>query len=127
MAKGKGRSRRATKRTKSRRDRSAAHPLKSIGGLAVLCALVWFGYAGFQDRTYTAFTEAGDGAYERRHYAYAARMYREALTEAERIDPGGPKVAASLIDLSRTFKALGQVDLATAYLERTRTIRAQRQ
>jgi len=53
-------------------------------------------------------------------------MYREALAKAERIDPGGPKVSESLSDLSRTYKALGQTELAAAYLERTRTVRAQR-
>jgi hypothetical protein len=77
--------------------------LKSIGGLALLCTLLWLGYTGFQDRTYIAFSEAGDGAFERRHYTYAVRMYREALSEAERIDPGGPKVSESLSDLSRTY------------------------
>ena len=97
MAKGKRRTRRGDhspkrQRATRRSTRPAILPLKSIGGLALLCTLLWLGYAGFQDRTYIAFSEAGDGAFERRHYTYAVRMYREALSEAERIDPGGPKV-----------------------------------
>jgi len=108
MAKGKRRTRRGDhspkrQRATRRSTRPAILPLKSIGGLALLCTLLWLGYTGFQDRTYIAFSEAGDGAFERRHYTYAVRMYREALSEAERIDPGGPKVSESLSDLSRTY------------------------
>ena len=123
MAKKKRRSSRRRARPKT----APILPLRSFVGLAVLCGLVWVGYAGFQDRTYVAFTEAGDGAYERRNYDYAARMYTQSLEEAERIDPGGPKVAASLRDLSRTYQALGRKKLAVAYLERARAIRKRRE
>lgn len=123
MAKKKNRARR-------RQARPTSAPillLRSVVGLAVLCGVVWLGYAGFQDRTYVAFTEAGDGAFERRNYDYAARMYKQSLEEAERIDPGGPKVAATLRDLSRTYQALGQKELALAYLERARAIHKRRE
>jgi hypothetical protein len=78
MAKGKRRTRRGDHSPKrqraTRRTGPAILPLKSIGGLALLCTLLWLGYAGFQDRTYIAFSEAGDGAFERHHYTYAVRM-----------------------------------------------------
>ncbi len=53
-------------------------------------------------------------------------MYREALQEAERIDPAGSKVVETLLDLGRTYKALGRNELAGDMLERARAIRGRR-
>ena len=101
-------------------------PATSLLGIAALCAFVWIGYAGFQDRTYEAFIDAGNGAFGRRNYDYAARMYTQALQEAERLDPRGREVSQTLRALSRTYKAMGRENLAADYLERARKIRAAR-
>ena len=130
MAKAKTRSAPRITKLKPRRGAPGKSqpilPLKTGAGLLLLCVFVWFGYAGFNDRTYDAFSEAGDGAFGRRNFDYAERMYREALQEAERIDPAGSKVVETLLDLGRTYKALGRNELAGDMLERARAIRGRR-
>ena len=92
----------------------------------VVCVLLWLAYAGFQDRHWSAFQEAGDRAFGRGNYAYAQRMYGEALEEAERLDPSGEELVQTLLALNRTHKARGETALADAMLTRARTARAQR-
>ena len=107
--------------------KSAVSPAVWVAALAVaMCILLWLAYAGFEDRHWSAFQEAGDRAYGRGNYAYAERMYTEALQEAERLDPRGEELVQTLIALSRTHKARGEQVLADATLTRARTLRAQR-
>lgn len=101
-------------------------PPTSLLGIAALCTFIWIGYAGFQDRTYEAFIDAGNGAFGRHNYDYAARMYTQALQEAERLDPRGREVSQTLRALSLTYKAMGREDLAADYLERAGKIHAAR-
>ena len=78
------------------------------------------------DRHWSAFQNAGDRAYSRGNYAYAQRMYHEALQEAERLDPRGEELVQTLLALSRTHKASGEQTLADAMLTRACAVRAQR-
>ncbi len=127
---GKARARKP-RRNRKRRARgggkTAASPVLWVAVIAVaMCALLWLAYAGFDDRHWSAFQDAGDGAYSRGNYAYAQRMYNEALQEAERLDPRGEELVQTLLALSRTHKARGEQVLADAMLTRARTLRAQR-
>ena len=118
------------------RTRSSARPQRQQDGckpgslgvaIAIaMCVLLWLAYAGFQDRHWSAFQDAGDRAYGRGNYAYAQRMYHEALQEAERLDPRGEELVQTLLALSRTHKASGEQTLADAMLTRARAVRAQR-
>lgn len=82
--------------------------------LIVFVVCVWAGYAGFQDRHWRAFINAGDRAYARGNYGYALRVYNEALQQARDLDPGGELEKRTLIHLSRTYQAQGRQDLARA-------------
>ena len=91
-----------------------------------MCGLLWLGFFGFEDRHWSAFKEAGDGAFVRGNYPYALRMYGAALDEAERLDPHGEEVVQTLLALSRTHKARGEPMLAAAMYEGARALRARR-
>ncbi len=130
---GKARAKKPRRKRKPRPGRArsgnktAASP--ALWGVAIaiaMCLLLWLAYAGFQDRHWSAFQDAGDRAYGRGNYAYAQRMYDEALQEAERLDPRGEELVQTLLALSRTHKALGEQTSADAMLTRARTLRAQR-
>ena len=128
-AKGPRRKRKPRERHPRRpRKRSSANQVSWIAAIAVvLCALLWVGHTScFQDRHWSAFKEAGDRAFGRANYAYAQRMYTEALDEAERIDPDGERVVKTLLALSRTHKVLGEQMLSDTMLTRARALRAQR-
>lgn len=128
---GKTRAKKLRRKRKSRGSRSgnkrAARP--ALWGVAIamaMCVLLWLAYAGFEDRHWSAFQNAGDRAYGRGNYAYAQRMYHEALQEAERLDPRGEELVQTLLALSRTHKASGEQTLADAMLTRVCAVRAQR-
>ena len=128
---GKTRAKKPRRKRKSRGSRSgnkrAARP--ALWGVAIamaMCILLWLAYAGFEDRHWSAFQNAGDRAYGRGNYAYAQRMYHEALQEAERLDPRGEELVQTLLALSRTHKASGEQTLADAMLTRACAVRAQR-
>ena len=126
---GRARAKKRRRKARPRRPRSAGKARQALWIAAVVLViafLLWLGYAGFEDRHWSAFKEAGDRAFGRENYAYAQRMYDAALDEAERVDPDGEKVVQTLLALSSTHKALGEPMLAEAMLDRARTLRARR-
>jgi hypothetical protein len=128
---GKTRAKKPRRKRKPRQARSgsktAASPVLWVTATAIaMCVLLWLAYAGFDDRHWSAFQDAGDRAYGRGNYAYAQRMYHEALQEAERLDPRGEELVQTLLALSRAHKASGEQTLADAMLTRARAVRAQR-
>ena len=66
-----------------------------------------FATIAFDDRHWHAFDDAGDVAYERGNYKYAARMYGEALQIARELEDA-QLVTASLQALSRANAAHGR-------------------
>ena len=127
---GKARAKKPRRGRPRRRRRGGVKSASQASWVAaialVVCVLLWLAYAGFLDRHWSAFQDAGDRAFGRGNYAYAQRMYGEALEEAERLDPSGEELVQTLLALSRTHKARGETALAAAMLTRARTVRAQR-
>ena len=117
--------RKGSPKKKRRRPRSGSplpKPLLSVVGALAAGLLIWGTYVATEDRHWREYRRAGDGAFGRGNYAYAERMYREALEEAIRLDPRGSEVAASLQDLSKAYRATGKNKLAAAMLERARAL-----
>ena len=116
------------KRNRRRKStKAAAGPTRWVAVIAVaMCVLLWLAYTEFNDRHWSAFKDAGDRAFSRGNYAYAERMYNEALQEAKRLDPNGEEVVQTLVALSHTHKARGEQSLADAMLARARAVRARR-
>ncbi len=78
--------------------------------LGVIVGIVVFGIVAtiaFDDRHWRAFDDAGDIAYERGNYKYAARMYGEALQIARELEDA-QLVTTSLQALSRANAARGR-------------------
>lgn len=78
-------------------------------GLILLAVIIVLGVVGtiaFDDRHWHAFDQAGDAAFERGNYDYAARMYNEALQVAQELDD------TRLVD--NTLQSLREVDAARA-------------
>ena len=126
---GRARAKKRRRKARPRRPRSAGKARQALWIAAVVLViafLLWLGFAGFEDRHWSAFKEAGDRAFGRGNYAYALRMYDSALDEAERVDPDGDKVVQALLALSSTHKALGESMLAESMLARARALRARR-
>jgi hypothetical protein len=117
----------ATKRKKKRKKKPAKSPLRLLTApLLILAAalLLWYAYAGFSDRHWHNYREAGNRAYARGNYAWAAKMYSKALKEARDLDPYDPRVVKSLVDLSKTYKAQNRNDLANLAIAQARKVRA---
>ena len=109
MAKAK----RKRKRKKRRASRAGVPKLLWIAlALAVVGALAWLGSAGFEDRHWHAFIDAGNRAYGRGNYAYAERMYSEALQQARDLDSGGELERKSLKYLDRVRSAQSRQEQA---------------
>ena len=116
--------------TRSRRParrRRAAIPSRRIP-VAVAVALVavvlaWVAITASRDRFWDDTRAAGHRAYQRGNFRYAQRMYREALQQAEDLDPGGPRVMKSLLDMSRVYAALGYADSASQFRTRSQALR----
>ena len=128
MGKARATKKRRKKPASSRgRNRSSAGQAPWVIAIGVaVCLLMWLANAGFQDRHWSAFQEAGDRAFGRGNYAYAQRMYDSALDEAEHLDPHGEQIVQTLLALSRTYKAREEPMLADAMLTRARAARAAR-
>lgn len=93
-----------------------------LGALAFLVGLAlvgWIVRATSADRHWRAYNSAGDGAYSRGHYDYAERIYDQALQEAENLGRR-ELMAASLMDLSRTYAAQRRPEEARAAAEEAR-------
>jgi len=70
------------------------------------------------------FRQAGHRAYRRGNYKYARQMYREALQQAEELDPGGRLVVESLLDMARVYQAQGHPDTSAVYQARARALQS---
>ena len=93
-------------RRKRRRQRRPADRTR-LWALVVLAIIIIFGIVAtiaFDDRHWHAFDDAGNVAYERGNYKYAARMYGEALQIAQDLEDAR-LVAASQQALSRVYAA----------------------
>ena len=93
-------------RRKRRRQRRPADRTR-LWALVVLAVIIIFGIVAtiaFDDRHWHAFDDAGNVAYERGNYEYAARMYGEALQIAQDLEDAR-LVAASQQALSRAYAA----------------------
>jgi hypothetical protein len=89
----------------------------------VAVVLAWVAFAASRDRFWEDTRAAGHRAYQRGNYDYAHRMYREALQQAEDLDPGGRRVLQSLLDMSRVYEARGRADSADLFRARARDLR----
>ncbi len=119
----------AAKRRKKRKKKSANPPLRLLTAPLLLLAaalILWYAHVGFADRHWRNFREAGDRAYERGNYAWAAKMYGKALKEARDLDPHDPRVVKSLVDLNKVYKAQGRADLADLAMDQARKVRARK-
>jgi hypothetical protein len=97
-------------RRKRRRQRRRPVDRTRLWALVVIAGIVAFGIVAtiaFDDRHWHAFDDAGDIAYERGNYKYAARMYGEALQIARELEDA-QLVTASLQALSRASAAQGR-------------------
>lgn len=93
-------------RRKRRRQRRPVDRTR-LWALVVLAVIIIFGIVAtiaFDDRHWHAFDDAGNVAYERGNYEYAARMYGEALQIAQDLEDAR-LVAASQQALSRAYAA----------------------
>ncbi|MFP6646679.1 MAG: hypothetical protein VCF24_24425 [Candidatus Latescibacterota bacterium] len=93
-------------RRKRRRQRRPADRTR-LWALVVLAVIIVSGIVttiAFDDRHWHAFDDAGNVAYERGNYKYAARMYGEALQIAQDLEDAR-LVAASQQALSRAYAA----------------------
>ena len=93
-------------RRKRRRQRRPADRTR-LWALVVLAVIIVSGIVttiAFDDRHWHAFDDAGNVAYERGNYKYAARMYGEALQIAQDLEDAR-LVAASQQALSRSYAA----------------------
>lgn len=96
-------------RRKRRRQRRPVDRTR-LWTLVVIAGIVAFGIVAtiaFDDRHWHAFDDAGDVAYERGNYKYAARMYGEALQIAQELEDA-QLVTASQQALSRANAAQGR-------------------
>lgn len=91
--------------------------------VAVAALLAWVAYSESRDRFWEDTRAAGHRAYQRRNFDYAQRMYREALQQAQDLDPGGQRVVRSLLDMSRVYEARGRPDSAALFQSRARAVR----
>lgn len=114
---------------RSRRGRRKRRGQGDKGRLAVLVVLgviVLFGvvgYVAFDDRHWRAFDDAGDVAFERGNYAYAERMYTQALQVAEELDDR-QLIVASLQALSRAYAAQERPAAAAEAVRRAQQVRS---
>ena len=93
-------------RRKRRRQRRPVDRTR-LWALVVLAVIIIFGIVAtiaFDDRHWHAFDDAGNVAYERGNYEYAARMYGEALQFAQDLEDAR-LVAACQQALSRAYAA----------------------
>ena len=93
-------------RRKRRRQRRPADRTR-LWALVVRAVIIVSGIVAtiaFDDRHWHAFDDAGNVAYERGNYKYAARMYGEALQIAQDLEDAR-LVAASQQALSRAYAA----------------------
>ena len=93
-------------RRKRRRQRRPVDRTR-LWALVVLAVIIIFGIVAtiaFDDRHWHAFDDAGNVAYERGNYEYAARMYGEALQISQDLEDAR-LVAASQQALSRAYAA----------------------
>lgn len=93
-------------RSKKRTKRRQSDPARrwALIGLGVIVVLGIIGTISFDDRHWHAFDDAGDAAFERGNYAYAERMYDEALQVARELKDE-KLIAESLRDLNRVYAA----------------------
>lgn len=99
-----------TKSPRKRRRRRRPVDRTRLWTLGVIVGIVVFGIVAtiaFDDRHWHAFDDAGDIAYERGNYKYAARMYGEALQIARELEDA-QLVNTSLQALSRANAAQGR-------------------
>lgn len=124
MAKSQdGKVRRKKPRRRARRARRRPGPVLAV--LAILLLIVAVGAVGyfvFDDRHWHAFDAAGDAALARGNYAYAERMYGQALQVASELGEAR-LVAATLTDLSRVYAAQGRGDEARDAAQRAQQSR----
>lgn len=73
--------------------------LAAIGLLFIALFIVLLNTS--DDRSWQEYIDAGDRAYKRGNYAWAEKMYREALQYAEQSDKDGPLVAKTWRHLRR--------------------------
>jgi len=95
------------KRRRQRRRQRRPVDRTRLWALVVLAVIIIFGIVAtiaFDDRHWHAFDDAGNVAYERGNYEYAARMYGEALQIAQDLEDAR-LVAASQQALSRAYAA----------------------
>ncbi|MFH1571124.1 MAG: hypothetical protein ABIL09_24230 [Gemmatimonadota bacterium] len=103
----------AKRRPKPRRPASRLSRGLLLGLLPLVAvALVWLAWTTAQERMWRDLRDAGHRAYQRGSYDYAQRIYREALQQAEALDPTGRRVVLSLQDLGRLYEARGLSDSA---------------
>ena len=110
---------------RSRRRPRRASRRRPTWLIAVAIAAIALGYAAHlatEDRMWDEFRQAGHRAYRRGNYKYARQMYREALQQAEELDPGGQLVVESLLDMGRVHQAQGHPDTAATYRARAHAL-----
>lgn len=93
-----------------------------VAVVLVAVAVGWAAHLATEDRMLNEFRQAGHRAYRRGNYKYARQMYREALQQAEELDPDGPKVVESLLDMGRVHQAQGHPDTAAVFQARARAL-----
>ena len=72
----------------------------AVVGLLFITLFIVLSYTS-EDRSWQEYIDAGDRAYERGNYAWAEKMYREALQYAEQHDADGPMVRTTWRHLHR--------------------------
>lgn len=113
---------------KQRRRRPLRAPQRRRIWLVVfaIAAVVagWTAHLATEGRMWNEFRQAGHRAYRRGNYKYARQMYREALQQAEELNPGGPREVKSLLDMGRVHQAQGHPDTAAMFQARARALQA---
>lgn len=118
------RKKRRPRRKKRRRLPFSPELVKALIGGVVVGLVFWVFFVTAEDRHWSAFYEAGERAAGRGNYTYAEKMYREALQEADRLDPKGDKVIQTLEAMARLYTELGQQDLARSARQRAAALKA---